>query len=67
MKKTKEIALIQAQCADLRELQVALSQMVRPGVMLAQVFPDQALMRVRVFDHSIYLKLAKVLPPVEDQ
>ncbi len=66
MRKTIEISLFQSQCSELRDLQVALSQMVRPGVILAQVFPDQAMMRVRVFDHSIYLQLAEVLPPVEE-
>ena len=64
--KRKEIVLFQSQRADLRPLQVALSQMVRPGVMLAQVFPEQARMCVRVLDHSTYLKLAKILPPVEE-
>ncbi len=66
MRKTIEISLFQSQCSELRDLQVALSQMVRPGVILAQVFPDQAMMRVRVFDHSTCLKLQKILPPVED-
>ena len=64
--KTKKIRLTDRQCADLSEPEEPLRQMCKddpekPGVMLAQVLPQESIMRVRVFDYAVGVKVAEAL------
>lgn len=69
--KSKKIDLTYNQCAELVEMQKELMRMCtadpeKRGCILAQVFPDQGMMRIKVFDHVIVRQLVAILPPVEE-
>lgn len=69
--KSKEIDLTYDQCASLAGLQAELRRMCvadpgKLGVMLAQVYPDLGVMRVKVLDYAIVRQLVAILLSVEE-